>query len=124
MSWYIRTGNCCGDHCAYAWENANARTFSSYYPDYTESVDGSDEWGLADNDPKKAILAFQGKLKAIKQLLAKLLKEGKITQEEADARLEEWMRENPDPELEVSKALEAQGQPIPVVLPQKEKVNP
>jgi len=129
MKWIIKVEECCGTlHCAKAWDNE--RNYKKgYYPEWRESVSSHEynhiepvwdaEAGTFVDSPEAKIALHKGRLEALKELLKTLMESANLSQEDADKLLEKWLAENPDPELEVSQALEAVGQPIPVALPQK-----
>jgi len=133
MGWKIEVTECCGStHCARAWETEQ-RFEEGRAADYHERVSSEKynriqpEWDAKKLDFVETlegrIAQYKGRLEALKELLQTLMLMENLSQEEIDALLQKWLDENPDPELEVSKALEAVGQPIPVTLPQKEKVK-
>jgi hypothetical protein len=82
-----------------------------------EEWQNSKPFGTLDRAQKK----WKAMLNALKKLLYEMVESGKMNQDEANAKLEQWLRENPEPNpddaYEVTEEFERQ--PIPVYIPDR-----
>lgn len=114
---YIVDTPCCGTNCMKIVDKANW-TVVGYGSDHDDPEYFAARQGKPKNKKRLAAL-WRVKYRALLAALKQAVDGGSITQEEADDLLKQWLEANPDPEapIEVTKELEAIGQPIPVVIP-------
>ena len=121
--WHIWLGECCGSHCAKAGSESEYQ--AREYPEYHERTETTLEWmnapgGSDEEEAEASKLRFESP----KKLLARMVEDGKLTQEQAAALIEKFLDEHPDLRegIDVTEEFE-HARPIPVVIPQKEKVE-
>lgn len=116
MKTRIEVGICCGSSCAKYYEDGymthHERYYGEWYIKYGHAPMFSEEEDIA---------AWHAKREALLKLLKKLVEEGKLTQEQADAELAQWEKENPnpDPEEQPINVTEEFERPIPVTIPER-----
>jgi hypothetical protein len=106
---YLNCGSCD------AWAKTDNETYSLAYRGEEHQA-----WKRAHiNSPEEALLEWKARRVALTLLLKRLVKNGVLTQEQADEQLAEWDKNhpNPDPEEQPIDVTEAFG--IPVRIPEK-----
>ena len=95
----IEVDFCCGAMCAKFFEIDGWREEKTYHEH--ASQEAYERWRDTPSDSlEEKIAEFYGLLEALKTLLKKLVEDGKLTQAQADAELEKWLRNNPNPDPE------------------------
>ncbi len=92
---WIKTGHCCGDLCAYVYQDTSwdAVILASEHDEI-----GFQKYAKAPaRSVEEAEAEWDSWFASIKKMLAGLVETGQITQEQADAALEEWLKDHPDP---------------------------
>lgn len=116
----IVIGECCGYRCAQLFEIAET---ADNMLQWAQS-DEEDNWKWRRNHTpeKEPRLDWAMKLSAVKEALRRAVRDGQMTQEEADAELEKWLEENPDPGVPID-VTEVFGIPIKIVRREEVKVE-
>lgn len=119
--WYIIDGHCCGSLCI-TIRSMRTNEEVGYSNDDNDEERGRAHYGTAD---EKKAPRWRVRYRALLRALEEARRRGRISKKEADDLLKAWLEKNPDPDqpIEVTKELEAVGKPIPVQIPERERVD-